>query len=179
MPNAHLVHIHTTRAVLRHAIPALQASSLKVLTSIPSMPHSRLHILLQASGATKCTPARAGYHVPKPGANCDTPCENNSYSARTGASSCEPCPHGHDCPKGMPPRPHNSSPHHPHPSSSHKQGRRALKCLQPGQKACPLYTAAFPRAPSVLMGYECVDVASDLECVEPFIQLFGALREIY
>jgi hypothetical protein len=37
------------------------------------------------------------------------------------------------------------------------------RCLRPGQKACPLYSAAIRRSPSVLTGYDCVDIDNDLE----------------
>lgn len=44
-----------------------------------------------------------------------------------------------------------------------KRDIRRPRCLKPGQKACPLYSAAVGGFSSVLKGYDCVDIHNDLE----------------
>ncbi|KAF5380020.1 hypothetical protein D9615_006292 [Tricholomella constricta] len=50
----------------------------------------------------------------------------------------------------------------PFPSSVARRAIRPPRCLKPGQKACALYSAAVGRSRSVLKGFECVSVDSDL-----------------
>jgi len=103
-------------------------------------------------GATQCTAARPGYHVSHASGTTELPCPGGTFSVQSGSSTCQPLH-----PEGQ--------------SALSKRSKRPRRCLKLGYKACPQYSAALGGISAVLKGYECVDVANNLEscggCVDP------------